>query len=100
MGCGETFHQPVQIEEDTGERRSVSPCCGEGFRCAISCRSCGRPIQEGEDIHGLCPDCARQAVERFQALLRRDFTGAEREALNDAFDGVPLCGPGRGEPWN
>lgn len=97
MGCGETFHRPIRVEEDSGERKLVSPCCGEGFRDAVSCRSCGTLLAEGTDEHGLCPACAHGAVERFRDLLRREFTGPEREALNDAFDGVPLTEPERGE---
>ncbi len=94
LGCGQAFEQPVQVAEASGERRCYSPCCREGFTPAVPCRSCGAALPQGGDVHGLCPDCAEAAVERLRDFLRLGFTPAEREVLNDAFDGVALSEEG------
>ena len=93
LGCGSSFAQPTEYREPplepgdlcAGEKHPVSPCCGEAFAPARACESCGVPLAE----EGLCQSCRRAAVERFQALLEQ-FSPAEREALDRAYDGVAL----------
>lgn len=96
LGCGEAFEQPVRVTEASGERRLCSPCCLESFAPGVRCEGCGAFLPQGQERHGLCPDCAGDAVERLRDLLRRGFTQAERDVLNDAFDGVDLSGQERG----
>ena len=93
--CGEGFGWPVhRTEPETGETHLVSPCCHGGFYEAARCEGCGRliPAEEGR----LCSRCRAGAVERFRLLLDR-FTPEEREAINDAYDGVALTET-EGEP--
>ncbi len=94
LGCGEAFEQPVRVAEASGESRLYSPCCRESFTPAVHCRNCGAALPQGEEVHGLCPDCAEEAVARLREFLCRGFTQAEREVLNDAFDGVALSEAG------
>ena len=96
LGCGGVFQHPKLVTEVTGERCSVSPCCGEAWASARRCSGCGRWMAEHSGLHGLCPDCARNAAERFRKLLIDEFSQEEREVLNDAFDGVPLTRPEQG----
>ena len=97
LGCGQAFEQPVQVAEASGESRLYSPCCQEGFTSAVRCPGCGAAVPQREALHGLCQDCAGDAVARLREFLRRGFTQAEREVLNDAFDGVDLAGAVGGE---
>lgn len=90
LGCGQAFEQPVRVAEASGESRLYSPCCREGFSSAVRCSGCGAAVAQGEEVHGLCQDCAGGAVARLREFLGRGFTQAEREVLNDAFDGVDL----------
>lgn len=87
-GCGRGFDRPADYAEpETGERLLLSPCCGQAFRESARCSGCGRLLPAGEG--SLCPVCRREAVDRFKLLLG-GFTQEEREAINDAYDGVPL----------
>lgn len=96
LNCGETFHTPVEIREHLGPEWEsavcipVSPCCLAPFAQAVACDSCGVAMAPDESSHGLCRSCARKAVERLKRILKGGFTPAEREVLNEAFDGVPL----------
>ena len=93
LGCGQGFPWPAQYRDpQTGEAHLTSPCCRTAFREADRCQNCGRliPREEGR----LCPRCRKDAVDRFRQLLDR-VTPAEREAINNAYDGVPLTKPER-----
>lgn len=99
LNCGEEFREPKVLEDRHGdpfglpEKLRVSPCCCDSFTEAVRCDRCGALIAAGADAHGLCRKCAEQTVEKLRNLLRNEFTEAEREVLNDAFDGVALTEP-------
>lgn len=94
LNCEETFQRPTLVREAHGETYRVSPCCLDAFMQAMQCKRCEDYIAPGRDLHGLCRKCAERAVNRLTQLLATEFTEEEREALNDAFDGVALT-----EPW-
>jgi len=50
-------------------------------------------IAIGKDTRGMCRKCAEKTVARMRYLLFNEFTEAQREVLNDAFDGVALTEP-------
>ena len=94
LNCEKLFSTPELVEEfDTGEHHWKSPCCQDGFVPTASCGRCGKLIAVGSDLHGLCRACAEAVVARLRYYLNNEFTDAEREILNDAFDGVPLTDP-------
>ena len=99
LNCGESFERPKTIEEKhgepwrIGEKHRVSPCCLDSYTKAVSCTECEELIAAGTDAHGLCRKCAEKTVSRLQYLLLNEFTDAQREVLNDAFDGVHLTEP-------
>ena len=94
LDCEELFDKPVRLEElDTGKQYWASPCCWGAFVPTIGCDRCGKLIAVGSDLHGLCRACAEAVVARLRYYLNNEFTDAEREVLNDAFDGVPLTDP-------
>jgi len=98
MNCGKQFETPA-VEVDTHslpffcEKHRVSPCCRDTFVETMACASCDAEIGKGTDYHGLCRKCAEQTVERLRYFLYNEFTEAERQVLNDAFDGVALTDP-------
>ncbi len=100
LNCGEPFQKPKTIEEKhgepfrIGEKRRVSPCCKDSFVKALVCTGCQELIPAGKDQHGMCRKCAEKTVGRLQEHLIHDYTEAERQVLNDAFDGVALTEPG------
>lgn len=93
--CGEPFDDPFLFRDATGETHMVSSCCWSSFDRAEICERCGRPFPWPPETprKKLCAACTRRAVERLRYLLNNEFTEAEREALNEAFDGVPLTEP-------
>ena len=94
LGCEGLFNTPEQVNEPgTGETHRRSPCCKDGFAPVMECVHCGKLVAVGADLHGLCRSCAEKVVNRLRYLLNNEFTDAEREVLNDAFDGVPLTDP-------
>ena len=99
LDCGNEFTHPKTIEEKHGdpfqlrEKHRVSPCCHSTFAEAMRCGGCNALIAAGADCHGLCRKCAERAVDRLRYLLLNEFTEAEREALDEAFDGVFLTEP-------
>lgn len=99
LNCGEEFSHPTILEDrhggpfGLGEKYRVSPCCHDGFTAAVTCPLCGELTAAGYDSHGLCRKCAEKTVERLQYFLYNEFTEAQREVLNDAFDGVALTDP-------
>lgn len=98
MNCGMQFDHPTTVVDNHGlpffsEKHRVSPCCRDTFVEAMPCQSCGHDVGKGADYHGLCRKCAEEAVSRLIYLLYNEFTEAQREVLNDAFDGVPLTEP-------
>lgn len=98
LNCGEEFAHPRIYENrhsafGVAERYRASPCCGDSFASAIRCDSCGALIAAGADAHGMCRKCAEKTVARMRHLLFNEFTEAQREVLNDAFDGVALTEP-------
>jgi len=94
LNCEETFQRPTLIREAHGELHQVSPCCLDAYMRAMQCAGCDTYLAPGQDAHGLCRKCAEAAVERLTQYLEEAFSEAEREVLNDAFDGVALT-----EPW-
>ena len=97
LDCGEEFTHPKIIEDKHDhdpftprEKHRVSPCCYTNFAAAMNCGSCGTLIAIGKDTHGMCRKCAERTVARLRFLLFNEFTAAQREVLNDAFDGVAL----------
>lgn len=100
LDCGEEFSRPKIIEDKHDddpftprEKHRVSPCCYTGFAAAMNCDDCGALIAIGKDAHGMCRKCAERTVARMRYLLFNEFTEAQREVLNDAFDGVPMTEP-------
>lgn len=98
MNCGGQFEHPTTVVDNHGlpffsEKHRVSPCCRDTFVETMPCNSCGRDVGEGTDYHGLCRKCAEAAVERLRYVLYNEFTEAERQVLDDAFDGVSLTEP-------
>lgn len=99
LDCGNEFTHPKTIEEKHGdpfqlrEKHRVSPCCHSTFAEAMRCGGCNALIAAGADCHGLCRKCAERAVDRLRYLLLNEFTEAEREVLDEAFDGVFLTDP-------
>ena len=98
MNCGGRFAHPAILADNHGlpyfvERHSVSPCCKDTYVKTMHCQSCDTVIGQGTDYHGLCRKCAEAAVERLRYFLYNEFTEAEREVLNMAFDGIALTEP-------
>lgn len=98
LNCGGQFEHPVTIVDDHAlpffsEKHRVSPCCRDMFVETMPCDSCGAVIGKGTDYHGLCLKCARETVARLEYLLYNEFTEAQRQVLDDAFDGVSLTEP-------
>lgn len=99
LECGHEFIGPVTVTDRHGspyvlkEKHRVSPCCHGAFAEATECVECGGLIAVGADSHGLCRKCAEKTVARLRYLLFNEFTEAQRETLNDAFDGVNLTEP-------
>lgn len=93
LNCMETFSEPTRIRDSEGDYRWLSPCCRDSYTVAMECASCGGTIPVGSDLHGRCRKCAEAVVSKLQYLLYNEFTEAEREVLNDAFDGVSLTDP-------
>lgn len=99
LNCGDPFQKPKVLEDKhgepwrIGEKRRVSPCCRDSFVKAVGCTGCGELVPAGKDLHGLCRKCGEKTVSRLRYMLLNEFTEAEREILNDAFDGVPLTDP-------
>jgi len=99
LNCGDEFLRPKIIEIrhgaefDLREKRLVSPCCHDSYAAAMNCGSCGTLIAIGKDTRGMCRKCAEKTVARMRYLLFNEFTEAQREVLNDAFDGVALTEP-------
>lgn len=94
LACGRPFRELRTVTEPFGEQEAVSPCCGEAWAPAERCDRCGGWMARNSGTHGLCAACAGAAERRFRQLLREEFSGAEREVLNDRFDGVPLTEDG------
>ena len=96
LECGEEFSNPKTTEDNHGVpfllkvKHRVSPCCHGAFAEAIRCDRCGNLIAAGADAHGYCRKCAERTVDKLRYVLFNEFTEAEREILNDAFDGVAL----------
>ena len=105
LNCGEPFQHPKTLEDKhgepwrIGEKRRVSPCCKDSFVKAVVCAGseCQELIPAGKDLHGLCRKCADKSVSRLRYFLLNEFTEAEREVLNDAYDGVALTDPEEAE---
>lgn len=94
LNCEKIFRDPARVREPgTFGHFWRSPCCLDGFAPVMTCDRCGKLMAAGSDLHGLCRACAEAAVARLRYYLNNEFTDAEREILNDAFDGVPLTDP-------
>ena len=94
LNCEQVFDTPAQFTDpSTKENSWRSPCCLDAFAPVTTCVHCGKLMAAGADLHGLCRTCAETVVSRLRYLLNNEFTDAEREILNDAFDGVPLTDP-------
>jgi len=95
MNCGGQFEHPTVFVENHNlpfysEKISLSPCCRDTFMPTMRCAVCGDVLAAGTDHHGMCKKCAVAAVDRLCYFLNNEFTEAEREVLNEAFDGVAL----------
>lgn len=98
MNCGKQFETPVTVSDNHGlpffcEKHRVSPCCHDTFMGTMTCAACDAEQAKGTDYHGLCRKCAEATVEQLCYFLYNEFTEAQRQVLNDAFDGVALTEP-------
>ena len=58
------------------------------------CSVCGTTISEEQSAHNLCESCETNALAKFKAFLRNEFTDAEREYISECTDNVSLVNVG------
>ena len=90
--CNEKFETPKilreyhnELDESPYEEMAVCPYCGdEDIEVLHKCRICGE--YEHNLIAGACPVCRLDLVSRFRNMLLQ-FTGIEKDVLNELYDG-------------
>jgi hypothetical protein len=87
-GCHDVFGDDdfVIIGKDE-EREAVCPHCHEwDVSDAVQCEVCGEWFGENE-IDNACDECISNLVDKFNELLKDNFTTDERKILNEIYDG-------------
>ena len=92
--CGLLFVEPMSytecltIDPPAYEKRSMSPCCGDGYHKAFECPVCN-DFTRSNRSGGLCDVCAKSAAEGLKEFLN-GMDAAEIKWLDFLLDGVSL----------
>lgn len=91
--CGHIFEEGEQtvwqethgFAEPPYETMSGCPLCQGDYDEVYPCKICGAHSEED-----FCPTCKHLIKQRFQRLVAENFTAAERELLNELYDGEDI----------
>lgn len=88
--CGHVFEAGEERvwTETSGETLYGCPMCSGGFQESFPCKICGSHDKDVNDH--FCMKCAVNVKNRMEAFLDSEFTKAERELLNEIYDGEEL----------
>lgn len=94
--CGHVFEEGEQAEwvethgfdYGNGEHWSGCPVCKGAYEEAKPCKICGTYDKDNDEEY--CDNCKKDVERRFSAFISEEFTEAERELLNELYDGEPI----------